>query len=81
MSASTPDSVLSELRLLKLGFVFQTFNLLSALTALENVEMPMILAGKLTAEERRARAKQLLTAVGMEKRFFFFLKFSMCFSS
>ncbi len=81
MSASTPDSVLSELRLLKLGFVFQTFNLLSALTALENVEMPMILAGKLTAAERRARAKELLTAVGMEKRcassslcFVYFLK-------
>jgi ABC-type lipoprotein export system ATPase subunit len=38
------------------GFVFQTFNLLSSLTALENVEMPMILAGKLSASQRRARA-------------------------
>jgi putative ABC transport system ATP-binding protein len=65
----TPDAVLSDLRLNKLGFVFQTFNLLSALTALENVEMPMILAGNLSAAARRQRAKELLTAVGMEKRF------------
>lgn len=36
--------------------MFQTFNLLSSLTALENVEMPMILAGDLSAEERKARA-------------------------
>jgi len=38
------------------GFVFQTFNLLSSMTALENVEMPMILAGRLSAAERRKRA-------------------------
>ncbi len=69
VGSSTPDSELSNLRLNKLGFVFQTFNLLSALTALENVEMPMILAGRLTPSERRKRAKELLTAVGMEKRF------------
>ena len=66
---STPDAVLSDIRLNKLGFVFQQFNLLGALTALENVEMPMILAGVLSASERRKRAKELLTAVGMEKRF------------
>jgi putative ABC transport system ATP-binding protein len=69
VGSNTPDVELSNLRLNKLGFVFQTFNLLSALTALENVEMPMILAGRLTAAERRKRAKELLTAVGMEKRF------------
>jgi putative ABC transport system ATP-binding protein len=40
----------------KIGFVFQTFNLLSSLTALENVEMPMILDGTLSASERRQRA-------------------------
>lgn len=69
VASSTPDSELARIRLEKLGFVFQTFNLLSSLTALENVEMPMILAGRLTAAERRKRAKELLTAVGMEKRF------------
>jgi len=48
--------------------VFQTFNLLASLTALENVELPMILAGKLSASERRARAESLLGAVGLAER-------------
>jgi len=65
---STKDSELSMIRLSKLGFVFQTFNLLGSLTALENVEMPMILHGKLSQVERRARAKELLEMVGMGKR-------------
>jgi len=56
IDSNTPDKVLSNLRLNHIGFVFQTFNLLSSLTALENVEMPMILAGTLSASERRARA-------------------------
>jgi len=47
--------------------VFQTFNLLSSLTALENVEMPMILAGE-NADDRRKRARELLTKVGMAER-------------
>jgi len=47
--------------------VFQTFNLLSSLTALENVEMPMILAGH-DADDRRKRAKELLSRVGMGER-------------
>ena len=64
----TADKELSDLRLNKIGFVFQTFNLLSSLTALENVEMPMTLAGRLTASQRRERAVHLLTQVGMEKR-------------
>jgi len=46
IDSTTTDETLSYLRLQKLGFVFQTFNLLSSLTALENVEMPMILAGE-----------------------------------
>jgi len=64
----TPDKVLSELRLSKMGFVFQTFNLLSAMTAVENVELPMILRGNTTARERRKRAMELLKRVGMDKR-------------
>jgi len=52
----------------KIGFVFQTFNLLASLTALENVEMPMILNGVLSQAERRQRAKELLDIVGMSKR-------------
>ncbi|MCB0209543.1 MAG: ATP-binding cassette domain-containing protein, partial [Anaerolineae bacterium] len=44
---SMKEEQLARLRLQKLGFVFQTFNLLSNFTALENVEAPMVLAGKL----------------------------------
>lgn len=64
----TPDKLLSELRLEKMGFVFQTFNLLSAMTAVENVELPMILRGTMGARERRERAMRLLGLVGMDKR-------------
>jgi len=49
-------------------FFFQTFNLLSSLSALENVEMPMILNGQLSPSERKARALSLLKAVGLEHR-------------
>jgi len=65
---STKDSLLSSVRLTKIGFVFQTFNLLSALTAQENVEMPMVLNGVLSQADRRTRAKELLTLVGMAPR-------------
>jgi len=43
---STKDTLLASIRLNKLGFVFQTFNLIGSLTALENVELPMQLQGK-----------------------------------
>lgn len=65
---NTADKVLSDLRLNDIGFVFQTFNLLSSLTAVENVEMPLILAGKMSASERRARAIEVLDMVGMGDR-------------
>jgi len=68
INQNTDDKVLAMLRLEKIGFVFQTFNLLSALTAQENVEMPMILSGKLSTTERRERAIALLTKVGMKDR-------------
>jgi len=69
IGSKTPDSTLAHIRLQKMGFVFQTFNLLSTMSALENVEMPMILRGNLTASERRNRAKELLSKVGMGERF------------
>ena len=47
------DEFLSELRLKHIGFVFQTFNLLATMSALENVELPMILLGKLNDKDRR----------------------------
>jgi putative ABC transport system ATP-binding protein len=68
IAPNTPDSVTAGLRLRNIGFVFQTFNLLSSLSARENVEMPMILAGELSGAERRQRAVELLTRVGMGDR-------------
>ncbi|MFD6509937.1 ATP-binding cassette domain-containing protein [Bacillus sp. NPDC060175] len=50
-----------------IGFIFQNFNLISHLTALENVEMSMILKG-LSKEDRKHRAKELLELVGLEDR-------------
>ena len=58
---------LSQIRREKIGFVFQTFNLLPRLTALENVEVPMIYKG-LLAGERKARAQELLESVGLGSR-------------
>jgi putative ABC transport system ATP-binding protein len=55
-------------RRLRLGFVFQTFNLLPVLSAQENVELPLWLAG-IRARERRTRAQATLAEVGLERRF------------
>jgi putative ABC transport system ATP-binding protein len=54
-------------RLLQMGFVFQTFNLFPTLSALENVELPLSLAGK-PRELQREKAKTLLEAIGLGKR-------------
>jgi putative ABC transport system ATP-binding protein len=58
-----------KIRLLRMGFVFQTFNLLPTLNALENVELPMTLAGK-PRKEQRQKAVELLEAVGLGDRLF-----------
>lgn len=58
---------LSEIRNLKLGFVFQGFNLIPRTSALENVEMPMIYSGK-SYFEREKKAKEALKVVGLESR-------------
>lgn len=58
---------LAQIRNLKMGFVFQGFNLISRTTALENVELPMIYKG-IPEEERVKRAKEALRIVGLEKR-------------
>ena len=58
---------LSEIRNLKLGFVFQGFNLISRTSAIDNVELPMIYKG-VPKFERRQRAKEALKIVGLENR-------------
>ena len=61
------DSALSAIRNRKIGFVFQTFNLIGRTSALKNVELPMLYNG-VGAAKRTTRAKELLELVGMEKR-------------
>ena len=58
----------ARLRNRKIGFVFQNFNLLSRTTAMENVELPLLYSGRLLASQRRERARQLLTKMGLEAR-------------
>ena len=62
-----PEDDLADLRNRKIGFVFQSFNLVARTTALANVELPLAYAG-LGRRERRARAIAALAAVGMEDR-------------
>mgnify|MGYP003901645911 CR=1 FL=1 len=61
------DNQLAEIRNRKIGFVFQGFNLLQKLTAIENVELPLIYQGVSSSEKRR-RAKKALEMVGLMDR-------------
>lgn len=61
------DDALSDLRLNKIGFVFQNFNLLNSQTAQENVALPLIYAG-INKEERNLRANVTLSKVGLADR-------------
>ena len=65
--ADVPDDMLSEIRNLKIGFVFQTFNLIPRTTALRNVELPMVYAGARRSPCTK-RATALLEIVGMGER-------------
>ncbi len=65
--ASLNRNQLAEIRNKRIGFVFQSFNLLPYATAVENVELPMILMGMRT-RTRRARARELLERVGLGGR-------------
>ena len=61
------DNGLSEIRNKKIGFVFQTFNLIPRSSALKNVELPMLYYG-MNRKERKERAEELLELVGMKDR-------------
>lgn len=58
----------ARLRNRKIGFVFQSFNLLSRTSALENVELPLLYASRLRGSERKARVRRLLEKVGLGAR-------------
>ncbi len=61
------ENELARVRGKEIGFVFQQFNIMQNLTALENVMLPMVFFG-ITYSKRQQRAKKLLTMVGLEKR-------------
>jgi putative ABC transport system ATP-binding protein len=61
------DDALSKVRNRKIGFVFQSFHLLPRLSALENVEVPLVYAG-VGARERRERSRAVLEEVGLGQR-------------
>lgn len=61
------DKQLSEIRNQKIGFVFQTYNLIARTTAIHNVELPMLYAG-IPKKQRMQRAEELLELVGMKDR-------------
>jgi len=65
--AKLSDDELAVTRNKKIGFVFQSFNLLPRMTTLQNVALPMVYAG-VDKKERTARAEQVLTMVGLKER-------------
>lgn len=61
------DKNLTDLRLHKIGFIFQTFNLIPVLNVRENVEFPLLLMKKFSKEEIRKRAEDLIEEVGLKQ--------------
>ena len=61
------DDSLSEMRANKIGFIFQSYNLIPQLTVLENIEVPLYYQGRITAESRR-RCRDLAERVGLGNR-------------
>jgi putative ABC transport system ATP-binding protein len=66
--SKTSDEVLSSIRVDKVAFVFQSFNLLPNLNVIENVEIPMKIKGELNSDEIHKRAVELLEKVGLGNR-------------
>jgi putative ABC transport system ATP-binding protein len=61
-----PTAKLADVRRKNIGFIFQTFNLIPVLTALENVEFPLILEGRHDTKERHRQTEDILTEVGLK---------------
>jgi len=62
-----PERALTDLRLHTLGFIFQSFNLVSVLSVFQNVEYPLLLQGGMKRRQRAARVLELLDAVGIKE--------------
>jgi putative ABC transport system ATP-binding protein len=67
--ATMSERQLEQYRLRQVGFVFQFFNLIPSLSAIENLELPMLIAG-ISVDERRSRAERLLETVGLKAKGF-----------
>jgi len=61
------DKQITDIRLHRIGFIFQTFNLIPVLTAIENVEFPMLLMKKQSKQEIRKKAEALIDQVGLSE--------------
>jgi putative ABC transport system ATP-binding protein len=66
-TGSLSERALTELRLRTIGFIFQSFNLVSVLSVFQNVEFPLLLQGTLSKPERRRRVQELMEAVGLSE--------------
>ncbi len=64
-TATLGERALTRLRLFKIGFIFQSFNLVSVLSVFQNVELPLLLQGQLPGPERQRRVAELLERVGL----------------
>jgi putative ABC transport system ATP-binding protein len=64
-TAELKEKALTQLRLRRLGFIFQSFNLVAVLDVFQNVEFPLLLQGSLSRAERRARVEAIVEQVGL----------------
>jgi putative ABC transport system ATP-binding protein len=64
-TSALSERQLTDLRLHRIGFIFQTFNLIAVLSVAQNVEFPLLLQGGLTRRDRELRVRELLEAVGL----------------
>jgi putative ABC transport system ATP-binding protein len=62
------DSALTDLRLYKIGFIFQSFNLINVLDVYQNVEFPLLLQGTLSAAQRKERVHEMVEKVGITRQ-------------
>lgn len=68
LTSALNDRQLTELRLRKLGFIFQSFNLIPVLDIAQNIEFPLLLQGDMTAGERDKRVREMLEKVGLTEQ-------------
>ena len=65
--AEMNDKQLTRLRLYKIGFIFQTFNLIPVLNVYENIEFPLLLRSDISPQERKKRVEKLIEEVGLQE--------------